>query len=237
MKNVFSWVSFITGVLPGMAVILNGFGTPEALRRPFGIVAAVCGFVGFGLVALIKENVRREDRKQIAAGIVIFGLIGLVSLCAYWVVLDQCVFNSPDRSPVFYPLWLTGRAKEAVEEAGGRKSFYEMYGAGAVSALLRSQSGELSRTKGLLLMLILVASVALPVASGLASAYLDRRSPGGGASRRSKSRGLGKTARKDASRRASAKGDQRSVCTESIVGAYGLPCELMMKWPAKLTAW
>jgi hypothetical protein len=121
------------------------------------------------LLVLIKESVKRGNRKVLAGIIVAFGLTGLVSLCSYWIVLDQCVFHSPDRSAVFFPIWLNGRAKENVENAGGRKAFYEKYGAGAVSALLESQSDEISRTKLLLLVLILAASVALPVASGLAS--------------------------------------------------------------------
>jgi hypothetical protein len=176
MKNIFSWVSLVTGLLPGIAVILNGFGTPDELRNPFGIVAGVCGFLAFGLVVLIRESVRRGNRKVLAGIIIAFGLTGLVSLCSYWIILDHCVFNSPDRSSVFFPLWLNGRAKENVDNVGGRKAYYEKYGAGAVSTLLESQSDEVDRTKLLLLALIFASSVALPVASGLVSAFPNKRS-------------------------------------------------------------
>jgi hypothetical protein len=176
MKSVFVWVSLITGVLPGMAVILNGFGTPEELRTPFGIIAAVCGFVAFGVVALIKETGRRRSRRVLAVLIIAFGLVGLVSLCAYWIILDQCVFQAPERSAVFFPLWLDGRAKEIVNSEGGRKAFYKKYGAGGVSILLQGQADELIWTKSLLLVLISTASVALPVSSGIASAFHDGRS-------------------------------------------------------------
>jgi len=179
MKSIFSWVSLITGVLPGIAVILNGFGTPEELRKPFGIMAAVCGFIAFGVIAFIRESVRRGNRKVLAGIVIAFGLIGLFSLCSYWSILDQCVFYSPKRSAVFFPLWLNGQAKEDINSAGGPKAFYEKYGAGAVSALLESQSDALNRTKWLLLVLILAASVALPVASGLSSALPDRCSTRG----------------------------------------------------------
>jgi hypothetical protein len=184
MKSIFSWVSLITGLLPGIAVILNGFGTPEELRKPFGIIAAVCGFVAFGLLVLIKESVKRGNTKVLAGIIVAFGLTGLVSLCSYWIVLDQCVLHSPDRSAVFFPLWLNGRAKENVENAGGRKAFYEKYGAGAVATLLQGQTDEVTQTKWLLLVLIAIASVALPVASGMMSAFPDRRSVVGSSSGR-----------------------------------------------------
>jgi hypothetical protein len=176
MKGLFVWVSLITGVLPGTAVILNGFGTPEDLRMPFGIIAATCGFVAFGVVVLIKETVGRGNRKLLAGLIIVFAFVGSVSLCAYWIVLDQCVFQSPQRTSVFFPLWLESRAKENVDSAGGRKAYYEKYGAGAVATLLQGQIDEVNRTKWLLLVLIATASVALPVASGIISALPDRRS-------------------------------------------------------------
>ena len=175
MKQFFVWVSLITGVLPGIAVILHGFGTPEELRMSFGILAAACGLMAFGVVILIKETVSLGNRRVLAGLIIGSALIGLVSLCAYWIVLDQCVFQSPQRSSVFFPLWLTGRAKENVERAGGRQAYYERYGAGAVSTLLEGQTAELDRTKGLLLVLICTASAALPVAGVLTAAFPDRQ--------------------------------------------------------------
>jgi hypothetical protein len=175
MKRLFIWVSLITGVLPGTAVILNGFGTPEELRMPFGIIAAACGFVAFGGVALIKETVSRGNRRVLAGLVIASAFIGLVSLGAYWILLDQCVFQSPQHSSAFFPLWLEGRAKENVERAGGRQAYYERYGAGAVSTLLENQTAELYWTKGLLLALICTASAALPLAGGLTAAFPDRQ--------------------------------------------------------------
>ena len=171
MKRLLVWVSLITGILPGMAMIVNGFGTPEELRMPFGILAATCGFVAFSGVTLIKEMVRWGNRRVLAGLIVGSALVGLASLSAYRIVLDQCVFKSPQRSSVFFPLWVEGHAKESVERAGGRQAYYERYGAGAVSALLENQSAELNRTKGLLLVLICVASAALPLAAGITAAF------------------------------------------------------------------
>jgi hypothetical protein len=173
MKRIFVWVSLLIGVLPGIAVILNGFGTPQELRMPFGIIAAACGLVAFWVVVLTKEMVRRGNRRVLAGLIMASALIGLVSLCVYWIVLDQCVFQSPQRSSVFFPLWLEGRVKEHVDRAGGRKAYYESYGAGAVSTLLEGQTAELDRTKWFLLVLICSASVALPVAGGIMAAFPD----------------------------------------------------------------
>jgi hypothetical protein len=173
MKRLFVWVSLITGVLPGIAVILTGFGTPEGLRKPFGIIAAACGFAAFWAVALTKETVNRGNRRVLAGLIIASALIGLVSLCVYWIVSDQCVFESPRRSSVFFPLWLEGRAKEKVESAGGRKAYYEGYGAGAVSTLLEDQTAQLNWTKWLLLVLICSASVTLPTAGGIMAAFPD----------------------------------------------------------------
>src|SRR5260221_809942 len=176
MKDVFTWVSLITGILPGMALILNGFGTPEDLRQAFGIIAAVCGFGAFGVVLLIKESIKRRSKKVLALLIIAFGLVGLVSLCSYWIVLNQCVFHAPQRSPAFYPLWLDGWAKVSVENAGGRVAYYQKYGPGAVSKLLETQTEQINRTKLLLLGLVSLASLALPVSSGIGSAFPDNRS-------------------------------------------------------------
>src|ERR1700693_3892958 len=117
MKNIFSWISLIGGAIPGIAIILDGFGTPAGLRMPFGIVAAVCGFVAFGVVLLIKDRIRRQTRKALPYFIIFFGLVGFVSFCLYWIVLNQCVFRAPQHSEVFFPLWLEGSAKERVDSA------------------------------------------------------------------------------------------------------------------------
>ena len=142
---------------------------------PFGILAAACGLVAFGVVILIKKAVSRGDRRVLAGLMSVSAFIGLGSLGAYWIVLDWCAFQSPQRSSVFFPLWLDGRAKENVESAGGRKAYYERYGAGAVSTLLEGQTAELNWTKALLLVLICTASAALPVAGGLMAAFPDRQ--------------------------------------------------------------
>jgi TIR domain len=101
--------------------------------------------------------------------------IGLGSLGAYWIVLDRCAFQSPQRSSVFFPLWLEGRAKKNVERAGGRQAYYERYGAGAVSTLLDGQTAELTWTKALLLVFICTASATLSVAGGITAAFPDRQ--------------------------------------------------------------
>jgi hypothetical protein len=177
MKDVFTWVSLISGVLPGMALILNGFGTPEDLRLPFGIIAAVCGFVAFGVVLLIKQSTSRRSKKVLAIWIIASGLVGFVSLCSYWIVLDHCVFHAPQRSPAFFPLWLDGQAKLSVESAGGRMAFYEKYGPAAVSKLMsETQAHQMTRTNLLLLGLISTASLTLAVASGIGSAFSENPS-------------------------------------------------------------
>jgi hypothetical protein len=175
MKRLFLCVGLVSGVLPGIAVVLNGFGTPEELRTPFGVIAAACGFVAFWVVVLIKRTVSRGNRRVLVGLIIASASVGLLSLCAYWIVLDQCVFQSPKRSSVFFPLWLKGRAKENVERVGGRQAYYERYGAGAVSTLLESQIAELNETKMSLLVLICTASAALPVASGMTAAFPTRQ--------------------------------------------------------------
>jgi TIR domain len=175
MKRLFLCVGLVSGVLPGIAVVLNGFGTPEELRTPFGVIAAACGFVAFWVAVLIKRTVSRWNRKVLVGLIIASASVGLVSLSTYWIVLDQCVFRSPQRSSVFFPLSLKGRAKENVERAGGRQAYYERYGAAAVSILLESQIAELNETKMSLLVLICTASAALPVASGISAASLTRQ--------------------------------------------------------------
>ena len=175
MNDIFTWVSLITAVGPGMALILNGLGTPEELRQPFGILAAACGIVAFGVVLFVKQSLKRRSRQALALLIITFGLVGFISLCSYWIVLDQCVMRAPERSPAFFPLWLDGRAKEIVENIGGRMAYYEKYGPGAVSKLLETQTKQVSQTKLLLLGLISTASVAMPVATGIASALPSRR--------------------------------------------------------------
>ena len=61
MKRVLVWLSLIAAVLPGMAVTLNGFGTPEDLRIPFGIIAIAFGVVAFGATLVAKAAIRRSE--------------------------------------------------------------------------------------------------------------------------------------------------------------------------------
>jgi hypothetical protein len=121
------------------------------LRQPFAILAGACGIVAFGVVLFVEKSLKRRSKQTLALLIVAFGLVGFISLCFYWVVLDQSVMRAPERSPAFFPLWLGGRAKENVGNAGGRMAYYEKYGPGAVSKLLETQTKQVSRTKLLLL--------------------------------------------------------------------------------------
>src|ERR1700730_11728951 len=118
MKSVYLWISLVTSVLPGIGVIVVGFGTPDQLRNPFGILAAVCGIVAFGITAFIAATIKKSYRKLLACIVFGCGFIGLLSLCAYWSVLDQCVFSSSQRSTVFFPLWLSGQTKQTIDDAG-----------------------------------------------------------------------------------------------------------------------
>jgi hypothetical protein len=204
MKDVGNWISLIVGVLPGMALILNGLGTPEDLRQPFGIIAAVCGFVAFGVVLLIRGSIKRLSKKTLALLIIAFGLIGFVSLCSYWIALNRCVFHAPERSPAFFPLWLDGRGKVNVESAGGRMAYYEKYGPGAVSKLVETQSDQMDQTKLLLLALISIASFALAVSSGIGSAF-----PGSGSIAHSSFNGKTRVGRKVLSGKDSVKRSSR----------------------------
>jgi hypothetical protein len=167
MKEAFSWVSLIIGVLPGLTVILIGLGTPADLRQPFGIVAAAWALLAFVVSGLIKVRAIGSRKKALISLSFVFGLLGCLSLSSYWVILDRCVYTSSEHSPVFFPLWLDGRAKAEVENAGGRLAFYDRYGAGAVSDLVHSQAVEMDWTRSLLLSLISAGSFALGVSSGL----------------------------------------------------------------------
>jgi hypothetical protein len=184
MKNIFSWISLIGGAIPGIAIILDGFGTPAGLRMPFGIVAAVCGFVAFGVVLLIRERIKRQTKKALPYFIIFFGLVSFISFSLYWIVLNQCVFRAPQHSEVFFPLWLEGNAKERVDSAGGRIAFYDKYGPGAVWNLLETQTTETNLTALLLLSLISTASLAVAVASGVASAFTECHSATASSSKR-----------------------------------------------------
>jgi hypothetical protein len=172
VNKIFSWVSLVTGILPGMALILNGLGTPEAIRQPLGILSVGCGIVAFGAVLFLKESFESQRRQKLALLIVGFGLLGVLSLCAYWLVLELCVFREPERSLAFYPLWLDDRANLSVQSAGGRMEYYEKYGPGAVDTLSESEPIQFISTKVLLAALVSIASVALAVATGIGSAFI-----------------------------------------------------------------
>jgi hypothetical protein len=180
MKAVFSWVSLVIGILPGLTVILIGLGTPADLRQPFGIIAAAWGLVAFTVVFLINGTAVRPSKKALIGLTVVSGIVGCVLLSSYWIVLDRCVFYSDKRSPAFFPLWLDGQAREDVESVGGRQAYYERYGVGAVSKLVETQSSQMDRTKLLLVSLISAGSFAMGVWSGLVLRKMPvKRAPSG----------------------------------------------------------
>jgi hypothetical protein len=173
VNKIFNWVSLVTGILRGMALILNGLGTPENMRQPLGILSAGSGIVAFGMVLFLRESFKGQSRQKLALLIVGFGILGFLSLCAYWFVLELCVFREPDHSPAFYPLWLDERANLSVQSAGGRMAYYDKYGPGAVEALSGSQPIQFIGTELLMVGLMSIASVALPIAIGVGSALSE----------------------------------------------------------------
>jgi hypothetical protein len=173
MKGIYSWVWMITGVVPAIGVVLCNVGTPEELKNKFAIYAAVAGITAAGVTMFITASAKRKNKRLSGAIVMVLGLIGLFAFCSYSTLLGQCAFKSADRTSVFFPLWLSGTAKEEIKIGGGRKAFYEKYGAGAVAAILASQRNELMWTELLLAGLIVTASVTLPAAIGVSSTWRD----------------------------------------------------------------
>jgi hypothetical protein len=176
MKHAYSWVWMISGVAPAILVILSDLGTPEEFKRPFATFAAVAGIVAVVATSAIITSVKRKGRRIDAVIAMALAVIGLTSLVSYWTILEQCAFTSPNRTAVFFPLWLSGTQKAQVNSAGGREAFYERYGAGAVESIVEHQSDELIWTKLLLAGLIVTASTSLPASIGVYLILVDRAS-------------------------------------------------------------
>src|ERR1700720_1277524 len=107
MKGISSWVWMITGVVPAIGVVLCNVGTSEELKNKFAVYAAVAGITAAGVTMFTTACEKPKNKRLPGAIVMAFGLIGLFAFCSYSTLLEQCAFKSVDRTPVFFPLWLS----------------------------------------------------------------------------------------------------------------------------------
>jgi hypothetical protein len=168
MKGLWSWVSLISGVVPGLGVLLFRLGTPEAFRLPLGVIGAACGPVAFAVYYWIRSKTTRGPKLRIAKWILTWGCVGVVAFSAYWILMRQCVVQQTGNSERFFPIFLTGQAAKDVAAANGPAGFYEKVGPIGVDRMLRTQTTPLVLSESVFICLFSLGSIALPVSLGLA---------------------------------------------------------------------
>jgi Predicted nucleotide-binding protein containing TIR-like domain len=171
MKGLWIWVGLISGVVPGLGVVLWRLGTPEEFRLPLGLIGAACGPVAFAIHYWIRSKTTRGPQLVLAKWILIWGCVAVVAFSVYWIVMRQCVVHQSGNSERFFPLFLTGQAAKDVAAANGPAGFYELVGPIGVDRMLRTQAIPLVLSESILICLFSLGSIALPVSLGLIQSF------------------------------------------------------------------
>ena len=175
MDKTLIWASRIVGLVPGVAVLLKGFGCPPEREKIFG------GFIeGFGALALIIVEMNRGRLRSLSRAAATrltwrVGALALALFVVYFFLIDFCIVRLTGRSPVYFPIVVCASLAHEIEEAGSRAALVERWGAGgAEDAIHQCSDSWLAGSTAALLLLYVGSFVALIVALSTAAAAVRR---------------------------------------------------------------
>lgn len=168
MKKLFLAASGVFGAIPGLAVILNGIGTPPGYKVLFGGVIEAFGALAILLLWANKHKLTGLESHKATRASIGLAVFCFVSLATYLLLFNLCVVTHEVRGTAYYPLWLSGEIAEMVESTGSRWSAVEEYGIYAVNgAIKKMPSAALTITTVALLFVYQTVFTALTLAFGI----------------------------------------------------------------------
>jgi hypothetical protein len=168
MKKLFAAAAACFAAIPGLAVLLSETGVPPGQVKLFGAVTETFGALAILVIWVNRKRIREMTPDRVTTIAIRVGVGALLALLAYIALYDLTVCKKPPRSPVYYPVLLSGAAARIVRDAGGRCSAVETYGSDEVrEAIDKMPALALPATTGLLLVIFLTAFTGVATAFGL----------------------------------------------------------------------
>lgn len=132
MKNLFTALSAVFGIIPGAVVLMTGITVPVGYKLLFGgVIEALCCLIILYAYIRRESILKYKERKSIqllkkSGAVFLIGLMGYIILYNYSIYEDDYIKNrNPDAEAsdytVIYPLVLTGTLDQLVWNSGGRQ--------------------------------------------------------------------------------------------------------------------
>lgn len=180
MKSLMLAASSCFAVVPGLAVLVTGIGTPPGKTVLFSGMVEVSGVLAILILYVYRKTLAAMAKKRVTRASVIAAIASVFALIAYlWMHDLTCVTASaPDWKtfgPVYFPLVLSGELEEEVVNAGSRQAFIDKWGprqAETVVARMSTTSWIQPLTTGILLIVYCGLFAGFTVAFGVVGFHI-----------------------------------------------------------------
>jgi hypothetical protein len=177
MNKVLDGATKTLALVPGLAVLVTGFGVPPVQNGPaiFGGVMEILGILTLLLLAINKVSIQKMDKLKITRIGIGCGISVIFAVIAYAALLALTVVTHQTRGQVVFPLYLSGDIQQMVDSAGSRIAAIEKYGITSVyQATIRTDYLSRALTTALLVLTYSSVVVLAVLATGFPSTYLAK---------------------------------------------------------------
>jgi hypothetical protein len=176
VKKVFASFSAAFAAVPGVTVLVSGLSVPPYSKLLFGGLLEAFGALTLLIVWVNKSNIRKLNLAKLNRLCIAEIVISLICLFGYLAALNFCVVSHPYRGTVYFPLWMSGVAKDMVNTAGSRLASIDRYGYAAVEQAVQQSPVTLALTTAILIVLYQGVVVPLTIAFGVLAIRKQGRS-------------------------------------------------------------
>lgn len=175
MSRLFTWAGALVALLPGVGILVTGFGAPPGYEKVCGGLVEAFGALTLLAVFLNQGKLRQSRRAVVTRAAIALGGASLALFIGYAMLHDLCVVKVPQRTPVYFPLVPCAELQGEIEKAGSRSAFVEAWGSKeADDVVRRCPESRRIATTAILLLWYAASFVTLTLAFGLTAAATRR---------------------------------------------------------------
>ena len=173
MDKLLIWASRAVALLPGVAVLATGIGSPPGYEKIFGGLIEAFGAVCLLVIELNRGRLRKSRRVSVTNAALVAAITSFLLFVAYIPLVDYCVVRIPGRTPVYFPLIACRNLQSEISEAGSRAALVNKWGSAEVDEIVR-ECPEICRIGTTVVLLLFYASalLMLTIALGVAAAAI-----------------------------------------------------------------
>ena len=155
LGNVFSGISAVFALIPGMAILTTSLGVPPgASKVVFGAtIEAVC-VLTLLILWVNKKNVKRIALNSINKYAVLAGGAFVALFILYSFLYGYYVEEVPHTASILFPLWPNGELAEGLQTHGSRMNLIEAWGRDDVYKVIQGSSSAAIQVTTMLFLLV-----------------------------------------------------------------------------------